>query len=208
MNDHLLRRVERYYTSRFEEHGATAHGVDWNSAESQRLRFEQLLTAARGLEDFSLLDYGCGYGALLSHLRETGCTARYVGLDVSEAMIEHARALHGDDGLFTCDAADVAEADVVVASGIFNVKLDTPDEEWAAYVDDTVDRLAGLARVAFAYNLLTSYSDAELMRPDLHYGDPLRHFDRCKRLHSRHVALLHDYGLWEFTIVVRKVVAA
>jgi len=29
-------------------------------------------------------------------------------------------------------------------------------------------------------------------------------FDYCKRTYSRDVALLHDYGLYEFTILVRK----
>ena len=43
----------------------------------------------------------------------------------------------------------------------------------------------------------------ERMRPDLYYADPCRLFDHCKRRYSRHVALLHDYGLYEFTILVR-----
>ena len=42
------------------------------------------------------------------------------------------------------------------------------------------------------------------MRPDLYYPDPGAVFDRCMRRYSRHVALLHDYGLYEFTILVRK----
>jgi hypothetical protein len=33
--------------------------------------------------------------------------------------------------------------------------------------------------------------------------DPLRLFDHCKRTFSPDVALLHDYPLWEFTILVR-----
>ena len=41
------------------------------------------------------------------------------------------------------------------------------------------------------------------MRPDLFYADPCWLFDQCKRRHSRDVALLHDYGLYEFTILVR-----
>jgi len=41
------------------------------------------------------------------------------------------------------------------------------------------------------------------MRPDLYYADPRLYFDYCKRNFSRHVALLHDYGLWEFTVIVR-----
>jgi hypothetical protein len=51
--------------------------------------------------------------------------------------------------------------------------------------------------------MLTSYSDPGRMRPDLYYGDPREYFDLCKRKYSRHVALLHDYGLYEFTIIVR-----
>lgn len=54
--------------------------------------------------------------------------------------------------------------------------------------------------------MLTKYSDADRMaeRPDLFFGDPLFFFDFCKRNFSRNVALLHDYGLYDFTILVRK----
>ena len=54
------------------------------------------------------------------------------------------------------------------------------------------------------YNLLTKYSDKEFMQSYLYYADPCALFDLCKRRYSRHVALLHDYGLYEFTILVRK----
>ena len=36
----LREQASRYYTSKVAEHGATARGVDWNSEDSQRLRFE------------------------------------------------------------------------------------------------------------------------------------------------------------------------
>jgi len=42
------------------------------------------------------------------------------------------------------------------------------------------------------------------MREDLYYADPCFIFDYCKRNFSRNVALLHDYELYEFTIIVRK----
>jgi hypothetical protein len=47
-------------------------------------------------------------------------------------------------------------------------------------------------------------SDPERMRGDLYSGGPCRYFDLCKTLYSRQVALLRYYGLWEFTIIVRK----
>ena len=56
----------------------------------------------------------------------------------------------------------------------------------------------------FAFNVLTSYADPDRMRPDLYYADPCFLFDYCQRRYSRWVAILHDYGLYEFTVVVRK----
>jgi hypothetical protein len=42
------------------------------------------------------------------------------------------------------------------------------------------------------------------MRPDLYYADPLFLFDYCKTKFSTLVSLIHDYPLYEFTILVRK----
>jgi hypothetical protein len=41
------------------------------------------------------------------------------------------------------------------------------------------------------------------MRADLYYADPLFFFEHCRQRFSRRVALLHDYPLYEFTILVR-----
>ena len=54
--------------------------------------------------------------------------------------------------------------------------------------------------------MLTRYSDEEYIekRPELYYGDPCFFFDYCKKHFSRNVALLHDYEIYDFTILVRK----
>ena len=199
----LLEAVERYYTAKFAEHGASARGVDWNSSESQELRFEQLLSVARE-KRFSLVDYGCGYGALLAFLAGRGLQVDYRGFDLSEPMLEHARREHGAGPMFTSRPGALPPSDYAVASGIFNVRLTIGDEEWSAYVTEVLETLNGLGSQGFSFNMLTSYSDDDRMRPDLYYGDPRAYFDLCKRRFSKDVALLHDYGLYEFTIVVRK----
>lgn len=60
------------------------------------------------------------------------------------------------------------------------------------------------SRLGFAFNCLTSYFDEDKKRDYLYYADPGIVFDLCKRRYSRNVAVLHDYGLYEFTILVRK----
>ncbi|MGL4550568.1 MAG: class I SAM-dependent methyltransferase [Gemmataceae bacterium] len=200
-----LSDVRAYYTRKLAEHGATPRGVDWNSAESQAVRFDQLLAVCRGDRAAALGDYGCGYGALLDHVRAAGYGGRFRGYDIAPAMVEAARSRHPADGgaSFGTDESALEGSDYVVASGIFNVRLGAGERAWEAYIEDTVERLAKAAGKGFAFNALTSYSDEDRKRPDLYYADPCRYFDLCKRRYSRHVALLHDYGLWEFTLLVR-----
>jgi len=199
-------QLVRHYGDMVRAHGAEPRGVDWNSAESQRLRFVQLLEVAKDSGPFSLTDYGCGYGALLDMLADEGRLTRYQGFDITEPMVELAlcRFAGRTDCEFTTRPQDLRPTDFVVASGIFNARLTFSAAVWRDYVFATLRHLASLARVGFAFNMLTSYSDAERQRPDLYYADPMEWFDRCKRGLAPRVRLLHDYPLWEFTILAWK----
>lgn len=205
-DESIARTVERYYTAKVKTHGATPEGVDWNSAEGQQLRFERLLEVI-GDQDppVSLNDFGCGYGALLEPARRRLGRLRYRGYDLSPVMIEHARELHGEDDEvhFTSDEDELEVADFTISSGIFNVRLEVPPEDWRRHVLATIDKLAAISARGFSFNALTSHSDSKHMREDLYYADPAELLDYCLRRHSRDVALHHDYGLYEFTVAVR-----
>ena len=204
-HEDLRARVRDYYDGKLRTHGATPRGADWNSLESQELRFRQLARLWEAEAGAAVLDYGCGYGALAGWLRRHGHTGAYLGYDVSAAMIGAAAAASAalDGVTFTADRQALGAADYAVASGVMNVKMDTPDATWREYVLATIGELAALGGRGFAFNALTSYSDADRQRADLHYADPLALFDHCKRTYSRFVTLLHDYPLYEFTLLVR-----
>lgn len=201
----VLDSVAVYYSAKVNEHGSTPRGVDWNGIESQRTRFAQITKVIDPSSPFSLLDVGCGYAALFDYLDENYDDFDYRGIDVSTAMIETARGrLAGRPASLAVGKEPASPADYCVASGIFSVKLNNSESEWRDYMFETMAMMDRHSLRGFAFNSLTSYSDADKMRPDLYYPDPLVIFDHCKRNYSRQVALLHDYGLWEFTILVRK----
>jgi len=202
----LLEEVADYYTGKLADYGDTPRGVDWNGEESQELRFEQLCKIIDARTRFSLNDLGCGYGALNDFLAGRYSRFSYSGIDVSESMINSAEQRHRGKARarFVLASEPDAIADYGVASGIFNVRLGRSDAEWRAYLEATLDILDRTSRLGFSFNCLTSYSDADKMRDYLYYADPCALFDLCKRRYSRNVALLHDYGLYEFTILVRK----
>ena len=205
-SDSILSSVQEYYDDKIRTHGPTARGVDWNSQESQQLRFAQLLKLVNHSGPFTLNDFGCGYGALVDYLERGKYQFHYVGFDISSEMIAKAEELHRPSSQieFVHEQGQLRQADYTVASGVFNVKLNTTSEAWKQYILAALDTMNSFSRAGFAFNALTKYSDAEFMRPDLYYADPLFLFDHCKSQYSKFVALLHDYPLYEFTILVRK----
>ena len=129
--------------------------------------------------------------------------SRYTGYDISEEMLTAARA--------RCDQArsrfvlgpEVTEAaDYTFVSGTFNVKLDAGDAEWDAYVKRQLEIMFAQSARGLAFNLLTTYVDWKTAQ--LFYADPTAYFDFCKTRLSRYVTLSHDYGLFEWTLLVTR----
>lgn len=205
-NDALFRRVSDYYADKVRRLGATAAGADWKDKEGQDTRFEQLAKITRGGKQGSFVEIGCGWGAFAAWARERGLEINYTGYDVCSEMIAAANdVFRGAPNVrFQQGSSPIETADYVVASGIFNVRFEYSDEDWNGYVDRTVDEMARAARIGFAFNCLTGFSDADRKEARLFYPFPGDMFDRCLRRHGRHAALLQDYGLYEFTILIWK----
>jgi SAM-dependent methyltransferase len=201
----ILSEVAAYYASKLEAHGSTPQGVDWNGVDSHETRHRQFLRLIEGAAEASIIDLGCGFGDFLRFLRAAGYRGRFTGYDIAPEMIEKARELHGEteDRQWRIGAEPDDAADFAVASGIFNVKGDVPNAIWTRYVQQTIDVLAHAGRRGFAFNVLSQSSDPERRRPNLYYADPADMLAHCLSRYGRSVALLQDYGLYEFTIVVR-----
>jgi SAM-dependent methyltransferase len=198
--------VAAYYASKLALHGPTSRGVDWNGAASHELRHRQFLRLLDGAADASVLDLGCGFGDFLRFLRSEGYRGPFIGYDVAPVMIAEASRLHGEgsDRLWRVGAKPAETADFAIASGIFNLKGDEPTDTWARYVRDTIDVLAQAGRRGFAFNVLSLSSDPDRRAAHLYYADAIEMLSHCLSRYGRSVALLQDYGLYEFTVIVRR----
>lgn len=209
----ILHDLQSYFTERVESYGANYRAVDWNSETRQELCFGQLMKICEDpvtgaiAEDFSLIDYGCGYGALVNYLvKHNYKVAAYTGFDITPAMSTKAQEIFGQQKncRFTASESDLTPADYTIGSGLLSLKLENSVEQWEKYVLSLLDKLWSFSKKGLAFNSLTKYSDLDRMRPDLYYPDPCFLFDYCKTHFSKNVALLHDYGVYEFTILVRR----
>jgi len=119
-------------------------------------------------------------------------------------MIEEAKnIIKENENLIWTTNVPEEKYDYVIASGIFNVKFQTNEEVWMEYILETLEKINALSVKGFSFNILTSYSDKEYMKDNLFYADPLFFFDYCKKNFSKNVSLLHDYDLYEFTLLIK-----
>lgn len=197
-----LEPVRAHYEARLTQFGATAKGVDWRDDETQERRFRQFDRLCIRGDVRSVCDLGCGFGAFLVHLRTHGFTGEYSGVDVSPEMISAATTQHEADQSASFSVGDTpTDADVVVASGTFNVALAANRTDWDRYVWHTIEAMWARARVGIGFNLLSMRSDRDRRADHLFYSEPDHMLRRVQDELTPHVELNHAYGLYEYTVL-------
>jgi SAM-dependent methyltransferase len=200
--------VTDYYAGTLAQHGATPRGVDWSCKPTQELRFIQLLRICSFEGAISLNDVGCGYGALLGFLRQRHRRASidYLGVDLSQAMVDSARSRWGHlpQTIFDTAGGPLRLADYSIASGLFNVRLHHADTDWEPWVAHTLHGLHTASRIGFSVNFLLPAQPGEVS-PQALYRPAIDQWKRfCEDDLQSTVEMVTGYGMREYTLLVRK----
>jgi len=201
-----LRPVRETYEEKIERLGKDAVSVGHGDPDKQLLRYRKLTYAfRRASTPISVNDYGSGYGGFYRYLdQHTDIDlGTYNCYDISEKMLDEAReTIESEDARFHNDDEITTEADVSIACMTFHDSHDNSNEEWNQYMKDAIENMYEMSTSAIGFTALTTYVDYE--KDNLYYADPREFFHFCKSNLSDDVTLLHDYGLYEWTIVAFK----
>lgn len=196
-----------HYQSLLKKYGPSAEAVQWSDTETQFKRFDILTGITENLG--SVLDVGCGLGALYFYMRDKGYTGKYHGIDIVPEFVNLTlNAMREDDNA----SASIVEAgqslpkgyDWVILSGVFNNRVDDNRK----FMLSTIKEMFNVARKGISFNAMSSH--VEYQTKDLFHIDPTEIFDYCKSNLGGHPVLRHDYSLrpggfpFEFSVYVYK----
>ena len=205
--DELLGDVAQYYSRKVLAHGATPLGVDWSCLPTQEMRFVQLLKLCEFDVPISINDIGCGYGALLAFLRKRyrNKTVDYLGVDISAAMIAHAKKRWKNcaNVAFVQVVSGYRTADYSLASGVFNVKLSHTAAAWERMIEQTLRGMHAKSRLGFAANFLAPTPDGAPPVPELYRAPPAMWRNFCESAFDVNVEVIANYGMREYTLLAR-----
>ena len=204
MNSDLVEKIKTYYDEKLKAHGPTAQGVDWKNEETQVIRFSLLAKLFDGQTQFDVNDMGCGYGAFAGYLIASNVPFKtYYGYDISDEMIrESKKKFEGSTNCEFIKSGTPAKTDFTVSSGIFNVKLDTPVDDWAHVVEGLLGTMCAASSKGFSFNMLNQPTAESFRRDHLFYADSAVYAKLCKEKFGAKVDVYKHENLFEFTVVV------
>ena len=195
--------ISAYYKDKMKDSEPDFRVHGWESEEAVRERYNVLLRAV-DLNGKSLLDAGCGTGALLDEIKGRKIRCGYLGIDILPEMVEMARKRR-PDGTFLC--LDLSEEnpfdrscfDVVYASGMFN--LNTGDNE--AFLARMLPMFTEIASECVVFNLLHERSQN---REEAYFYSSPQAVDRLlkrARIRPRSVEYVDGYRQNDFSVILR-----
>lgn len=160
--------IRSYYEPNISKDYPDFKVLGWESEESQRLRFDVLISNV-DLNGKKMLDVGCGLGNLFEYISGKGIKTDYTGVDILDKMIERANKKQLNAKFYRMDIFDSnpfkeGQFDVVYASGTFNLNLQNNME----FLKKALKEFFRLSGGVVAFNLL-HYMSPDKEEPYFYY---------------------------------------
>ena len=199
-------RIRQHYEPRVDSERENYDILDWGTREGQLARFRVLADALErnvvgGATPPTLLDVGCGMTDLADYLVERQIAVRYIGADLTLAVIQEAlrrypgrRLVQAD--VFTHSPLKPGSIDVSYCSGVFNLRLGNNRE----FVLSAVPALLEQSRDLVVVNML--HIRTRVKYPHCCYFDP---DDIAAQLeaHASRIEIVDNYLANDFTMILR-----
>lgn len=207
----------QYYEGLLARHGESYLSLDWNSPESQRLRFKifkEIFVYGKKSSGISILDIGCGFGDFYGFLKAEGILHRnkisYTGTDISPKILEVARKKYPDAKFELKDILNdryVPKFDYIFCSGVMNIRA-SEQHEHLEFVKEMLFRMYDLCSCGVAVNFLSEgalpIGSPEYLNSGRYFHFKPEEIMNFVRFVCSRFILRHDYHAEDFTVYLFK----
>jgi SAM-dependent methyltransferase len=201
------------YHELLEEFNKGPCAVGWFDGRAQQKgRFSSLLYLLNYLpprKKLRLLDLGCGLGDFYGYLKKQGSLSRYkikyTGYDFSPDMIKKCKQRYPRVKFQEKDIlgkGKVPKYDVIMASGIFNLKLADRRKDHLKWVSKILNKMHDLSRFGIAVDFQSKADKVERDRLEYAY-DAKEIIGICERIAPRFV-LHHSLNSFDYCVYLLK----
>ena len=206
-----------YFEGLLAKHGPNFAALDWNSPESQELRykvFDEIFVHGKKSVNISLLDLGFGLGDLFGYFKRhkhlESRKIKYTGYEISPKLLAAAKARYPEAHFEFKDFLEekkLPRFDYIFASGVFNMRTGDRDSH-LEYVRLMLQKMYDLIHSGVAINFLSEAVIPISNQDDLNSGryfffKPEEVLSWCRQICSSYV-LRHDYHPGDFTVFLLK----
>jgi len=196
-----LEAINDFYPEYYNNSNNDTEIVGWSSKKEQNERFKVLLNI--GVENGeTILDYGCGLGALYEYMTNHYDDFGYIGVDINQDFINKCKQKYPKATFKKIeDITDIkSKYDWFIASGAFTVY--TPMKDMTKTINDAFKKVKYGIAINFLDNKYAKNSDLAAIRG----YDKMKIYElfleEFKEFHT--VELHDDYMKNDFTIYIKK----
>ncbi len=202
-----LVKIKKIYEDDLKKFGDNHRGVGWNNKSQAEIRYKIMSELFKNdNKKKTVLDFGCGMSHFFSYLKKRKFKKiRYVGLDISEKMIQISKKKYPKNQYFCLDILThpkkIPTADYVIINGLFTQSANYNKLQMNRFLTQILLKVFKYTKKAIAFNLMSQNVDWKKkgnFYPDLDFV-----FNLLNKL-SKNSVIRHDYGLYEYTIYVYK----
>ncbi len=193
--------INNFYPEYYKDSKSKSEVVGWSSKKEQNKRFEVLLNI--GVENGeTVLDYGCGLGALYKYMTNHYDDFNYIGVDINQDFIDKCKQKYPNVKFKKIeDITDIkSKYDWFIASGAFTVY--TPIKDMIKTIKDVFKIVKYGIAINFLDSTYAKNSDLVAIRGYNKIEIYKLFLEEFKEFHT--VELHDDYLKNDFTIYIKK----
>ncbi len=200
MDPYSKDQILSFYNFHLKKFGDRPEALRW-TPQGQLKRYHMLADIApeRGLNNATVLDYGCGTGDFYKFLKRRGIHVKYTGVDINENFISLAKAKYPECDFKVMNADDdqfEGFYDYIFICGVFNLQVPGVDDD----LKNALVTLFKHCNKGLALSALSSHTP--IKDPELHFTSPEEMVKFSLENLSPCIALRHDRIPYDFTLYV------